>query len=322
MPKKLSEVKVLDFSALGFKGYQSPSCVALIQYYFDDLSQALFEQFWREHSETQYLSVASGALLLDRSSLESLPGTAWLSMFWGFNLLRANGMVSMITETQHLRGTLGVRVYSLRKQLAMARQRLESEITTEFGLGPHSVCQSLLNFGRLVARSSEMEQRNYIEESFTLLTVAMESLLADKESIAATLSRRAGAIRAASGRDNFHDSVKLLSRLYTIRSKFVHEGEVIPPESLSELQEIARQIFFTAYRSQTCFLEAGGVRENWKPTWIAELDYISACFDVRMAVDADLAQRTGIRPYHPDGKNGGEPGTECPFPPTFESTAE
>ena len=62
-----------------------------MQHYFDDLSDALFEDFWQEHLETQYLGVAAGAALLDRVSLEPLPGTAGLSVFWGFQLLRARG---------------------------------------------------------------------------------------------------------------------------------------------------------------------------------------------------------------------------------------
>ena len=264
------------------------------------VSQALFELFWQEHSETQFLGVASGAPLLDRASVESLPGTGWLSIFWGFDLLRAKGMISMITEERHRKDSVALRVYSLRGQLRTAKQRLETEITNEFGLGPHDVCASLLNFSRLVARASEMEHRDYTEESFTLLMVAMESLLSEKESIAVTLSRRAGAIHAVSSGEPFADVVKQISKLYDARSKFVHEGGPVKRESLEELQELARQVFFTAYRSQTQFLDSGGVRDDWKPKWMAELDYISACLDVGVAVDPDVAKKTGIRLHRPE----------------------
>jgi hypothetical protein len=84
-----------------------------MQRYFDDLSDALFEDFWQKHLETQYLGVAAGAAVLDRASLESLPGTAWLSVFWGFHLLGARGMISLTTEQSHRSDTLGWRVHSL-----------------------------------------------------------------------------------------------------------------------------------------------------------------------------------------------------------------
>ncbi len=133
------------------------------------------------HAETQYLAVASGASLLDRASLESLPGTGWLTIFWGFDVLHANGMISLITEERQRKGTLALRVHSLRNELQKAQEHLRTEVTDELGFGPHTVCASLMNFSRLVARSRELRQRGYTEESFTLLMVAMESILTDKD---------------------------------------------------------------------------------------------------------------------------------------------
>jgi hypothetical protein len=222
--RKQVSTKVLDFTGLGFKGHQPPGNIAFMQYYFDDLSEVLFEDFWREHLKTQYLSVAAGANLLDRTSLEALPGTAWLSVFSGFDLLTGKGIISLVTEESHRRDSLAMQVHSLGKELAEAVRRMELEITEHLGPGPHKVYPSLLNFARLVARSRELQTRGYFEESFTLLMVAMESLLAERDSIAATLSRRAGALLAVSRDEPFEASVKSILKLYDTRSKYVHEG--------------------------------------------------------------------------------------------------
>jgi hypothetical protein len=290
--------KVIDFTALGFKGHQPPEVANLIQHYFDDLSDALFEDFWQEHLETQYLGVAAGAALLDRATLESLPGTAWLSIFWGFDLLSARGMISLTTEESHRRDTLAWQVHSLGEGLGEAKRRMELELTEHLGPGPHRVYPSLHNFARLVARSRELENRGYVDESFMLLMIAMESILAERDSISTTLSRRAAAILAVSEDKPFEDSVKSVLKLYDARSKFVHQGEAITPDLLKALQEVCRTVFFAALRSQARFTEGD---ENWKGKWVTVLDYISACFDAGVTVDTSTASISGALKNQRDG---------------------
>ncbi len=173
--------KVIDFTGLGFKGHQPPEIVALIRSLFDDLAAALFEDFWKKHLETQYLSVAAGATFSTALCWKApSPGTGWLSIFWGFDLLSAKGMISLITEETQCKGVLAIKVHSLGRDLAEAKHRMEVEIKDL--AGPHRVYPSLVNFARLVARSRELQNRSYVEESFTLLMVAMESLLAERDS--------------------------------------------------------------------------------------------------------------------------------------------
>lgn len=282
--------KVIDFTGLGFKGHQPPEVANLMQHYFDDLSDALFEDFWQKHLETQYLGVAAGAALLDRASLESLPGTVWLSIFWGFDLLSARGMISLTTEESRRRDTLAWQVHSLGEGLGEAKRRMELELTEHLGPGPYRVYPSLHNFARLVARSRELENRGYVDESFMLLMIAMESILAERDSVSTTLSRRAAAILAVSEDKPFEDSVKSVLKLYDARSKFVHQGETITPDLLKALQEVCRTVFFAAWRSQARFTEGD---ENWKTKWVTILHYISACFDAGVTIDSGTANISG-----------------------------
>ncbi len=162
------------------------------------------------------------------------------------------------------------------------------------GLGPHEVFPSLRNFSRLVARSRELQNRSYIEESFTLLMVAMESLLVEGESISRTLSRRAGAILAISQSKNFDAAVKSVLKLYDARSKFVHQGEAITSESLRTLQEVCRAVFFAAYRSQVRSTRQTDHADNvWRTKWANVLDYVSACFDAGLTVDSAAMNASG-----------------------------
>jgi len=285
-------VKVIDFTELGLRGHQPPEVVTLIQYYFDDLSSALFEEFWEEHLETQYWGVAAGAGLLDRASLEAVPGTSWLSVFWGFDLLGGKGMMSLITEESHWRDTLSLKVHTLGSDLADVTRRMQVELK-DLGPGPHRVYTSLRNFARLVARSRELQDQGYIEESFTLLMVAMESLLAESESISTTVSRRAGALVAISGSKQFVDSAKSVQKLYDARSKFVHEGGAIQPDSLKALREVCETVFFAAYPSQARSTRDERDASSWKVKWVKMLDYIAACFCAGVAVDANAAYDSG-----------------------------
>jgi hypothetical protein len=83
--------------------------------------------------------------LLDRNLLESLPGTGWLSVFWGFDLLAWKGIISLITEESHRRDTLAFKVFLLRGELAEAKRRMKEELI-DLGPGPHRVYLSLRNF--------------------------------------------------------------------------------------------------------------------------------------------------------------------------------
>ena len=141
-----------------------------------------------------------------------------------------------------------------------------------------------------MARSRELENRGYVDESFTLLMIAMESLLAERDSISTTLSRRAGALLAVSEDKHFEDSVKSVLKLYEARSRFVHQGETITPDSLKALQEVCRTVFFAAWRSQARFTEGD---EKWKGKWVTILDYISACFDAGVTIDSGTASISG-----------------------------
>jgi len=293
--REAQSTRVIDFTRLGFKGPQARDALTLIQNYFDDLSGVLFEDFWQKHMESQYLSAAAGACVLDRASLEALPGTTWLSVFWGFELLSGKGMVSLIKEKRKYMGTLALQVHSFGAELAEAKRRMELELTEHLGPGPHRVYPSLLNFARLVARSRELENRSYVDESFTLLMVAMESLLTtEPDQISKVLSRRAGALLAVSEDKHFEDSVKSVLKLYDARSRFVHQGEAITTDLLKALQEVCRTVFFAAYRSQARFTERDDNNENnWKGKWFTVLDYISACFDAGVTVDSGTASISG-----------------------------
>jgi hypothetical protein len=283
--------KVIDFDQLGFTGHQSPDIATLMQYYFDDVSAALFEQFWKAHLESQYVTAAAGADLLDRAFLESLHGTSWLSIYWGLNILGVNGIISWITEETHLKANLALRVYSLGNELSRAEERMQAEL----GSGPYRKTSSLLNFARLVARARELQNKSYVEESFTLLMVAIESLVAGRDSISDTLSRRVGALWAISADKSFQDCFKDVQRLYDSRSRFVHEGGAINVEALSVLQELCRLVFFAAYRSQARFVDYDEIK--WKARWVSVLDYICACFDVMVPVDGSATEMSGaLRP--------------------------
>ena len=90
---------------------------------------------------------------------------------------------------------------------------------------------------------------------------------------------------------HFGDSVKSVEKLYDARSRFVHQGEAIPPDSLKALKEVCRTVFFAASRSQARFTE--GDENNWKSRWVTVLDYISACFDAGIIVDSGAATISG-----------------------------
>ncbi len=284
--------KVVDFSRLGFKGHQPTLVENTVQYYFDDISGELFEQFWKQHLESQYYFAAAGSDLLDRTSLQGLPGTKWLTIFWGFDLLTANGMFSLITEDNYSNSVLSLKVHSMRDSQSKAADKFRNELGD---LAPKatSLFPSLWNFARLVARSRELQNRKYYEESFTLLMVALESLLSARDAITDTLSRRAGALLAISANLPFAEAVKSVLKLYDARSRFVHQGEPIPSDALASLQDVCTVVFFSALRSQCRWTDSDW--REWHQRWFKWLDYIAASFEAGVVVDSGIPQAAGAR---------------------------
>jgi len=286
-------ITVLDFAKLGFRGKQADSVVSLMQYYFDDLAAIAFEGFWEEHLASQFLLVASGAQPLDRTFAEALPGTSWLSLFWGVEVLGSNGMISWITEESHLRGTLSLAVHNFGNGIIRALDRLKEEIgqvPTEAHPPPFP---SLLKYARLVTRGRELQSKGYVEESFVLLMVAVESLLASKDAISETISRRAGALLAIAKSKRFEECLKSVQVLYEARSRFVHNGAPISSERLTDLQSLCSLIFFAAYRSQIHCAEKS--ETAWKRQWVRTLDYFSACLDASFPIDPTTIRFSGLR---------------------------
>jgi hypothetical protein len=292
---------VINFAELGFRGNQAPEIVELMQHYFDDLSIALFDGFWREHLESQYWYVAAGADLLDRALLESLTKTSWLSVYWGFEVLSGKGTISLLTEQSQLTGTLALRVHTLGKALSAAREVIKAELASP---GAALSYPSLMNFARLVARSRVLQTREYIEESFTLLMVALESLLVDRDSmISLNLRQRVGAVLAISQDRDFDDASRQVVELYNHRSNFVHGGRAISVCSLEALQKVCRTVFFAACRSQKQSAQAGDDENAWRIKWLGVLDYVAACFKAGITVDSGAAVISGalrnwVNPNH------------------------
>jgi hypothetical protein len=88
--------------------------------------------------------------------------------------------------------------------------------------------------------------------------------------------------------------VKYIAKLYNARSRFVHQGDVIASDDLSALEQLARTVFFAAYRSQARAVAAGTTSEAWHRQWVKALDYVAACFDAGIVVDPAAVSSTGV----------------------------
>jgi hypothetical protein len=283
-------IRVLDFDQVNIKGRTDVE-VQLLNYYFDDVAEFWFEEFWREHLEYQVSFVASGADVLDRSSLYGLPGYSELSIFLG-GLNGRGGTVSMIEETRHIRDSIAKRFYNFTQDIKRFKERWASEFDNQAVLVPYS--GSLVNLARYMARSREMKQRGSTDEAFVLLITGLEALMADgDDSITRNISRRIASIISLTDKTPIEVVRKDIARLYTARSRFVHGAISVDPSLLPDLEKICERVYFTALRSK--ILAKNQSNDNWRDRWLAMLDYLFGACSVGLVPEDSALLESGIR---------------------------
>lgn len=87
---------------------------------------------------------------------------------------------------------------------------------------------------------------DYTELAFTMLTVVLEMLFGSQSEITYRISRGV-ALFLSNSREEMELYFNIVKRLYSIRSKFVHEGKSIELSSLYELREITRKVIVLMY---------------------------------------------------------------------------
>jgi hypothetical protein len=284
-------ISVMDFDRLNIKG-TSESELALLNYYFDDVAEYWFEDFWREHLEWQVSLVASGADMLDKGTLYGLPGYTELSIFLGFSINGHGGTVSMIEEVRSLRDSIAKRFYNFNQDCSRIKDRWAVEVDTQDG--PTSYFGSVVNLARYMVRSREMKLRGCTDEAFVLLITGLEALVADShDSITKNISRRIAAITSLTESRAAEAARKEVAKLYEARSRFVHGAVPIDPSLLPVLEQICERVYFTAVRSQAS-TEARN-NEDWRKRWLAVLDYLYGTCCVGLSPEASALLESGIR---------------------------
>jgi hypothetical protein len=284
-------ISVMDFDRLNIKG-ASESELALLNYYFDDVAEYWFEEFWREHLEWQVTLVASGADVLDKGTLYGLPGYTELSIFLGLSINGHGGTVSMIEEVRSLRDSIAKRFYNFKQDCNRIKDRWAVEVDTRDG--PLSYFGSVVNLARYMVRSREMKLRGSTDEAFVLLITGLEALVADgHDSITKNISRRIAAITSLTESTAAEAARKEVAKLYEARSRFVHEAVPIDPSVLPILEHICERVYFTALRSQAVIKAPNN--EDWRKRWLAVLDYLYAACCVDLPPEASALLESGIR---------------------------
>ena len=290
-------ITVLDLDRLNIRA-NSELEAGLLNYYFDDVAEYWFGEFWREHLDWQLTLAASGGEVLDRQTLYGLPGYTELSIFLDISVNGHNGTISMIEETRHVRDSVAKRFYNFTQGCKEIQDRWQIELDPK---------ETVLYFGavitlaRYITRSREMKLRGFTDEAFVLLITGIEALMADSDdSITKNISRRIAAILSLSDNKQIHAARKDVAKLYAARSRFVHAAIPIDPSLLPALESICERVYFTAIRSQT--VTQPTKRDDWRSRWLTLLDYLYATCSVGLTPESGALLETGIRiaPDQPD----------------------
>ncbi|MFC1574764.1 hypothetical protein ACFL3Z_01655 [Gemmatimonadota bacterium] len=238
-----------------------------VDHYFQFSAQELFEGFWEALRGTQVLSYALTGAYFDGDALRKVPFGRSISIFQG-QTGRTWGYVapSGVMVDVELAFT-NKRVPEALKEIAQYLG--ETETGSEIRSSLHAYCRFLAR-----ARTHASEGRG--NEGFLHFIIALDLLLAGREGITATLSRRAAVLTHRAFGVPFKEQVELLERLYHGRSRYVHEGEDVPEEYVAQAEKTCVEIGYCLLRLARKGL---GNQVGFVKRWHKNLDYVVSAIE-------------------------------------------
>jgi len=127
-------------------------------------------------------------------------------------------------------------------------------------------------------------------EGFLRFVIALELLLSDRYAIGASVTRRAAVLTHRGESEPFEARLRSITRLYERRSRFVHQGEPVPVDALTEATTLCEEVAYCLLR----LAKAGSAAEWSAEKWQKELDFVASAWEAGKEVQPTDLERLGL----------------------------
>ena len=114
----------------------------------------------------------------------------------------------------------------------------------------NDVHHSLRTFALFLSKARRHELDGRIGEAFLHYVIALDLLFGEQESATCSVTKRAAVVVSRALGMTLPATLKLMNRLYGVRSKYVHRGIEMPSEEVRTVARVCTEVLFALLRFQ------------------------------------------------------------------------
>lgn len=218
---------------------QNSRVTALFEAYFEFLSREYARDFWIEFDRQQEVQVSLGATYLPPRTFQEMQYVEDVTIFEKIGNHLGFVSPAVLRFTQIDIGNVETRLPELQKELRQLGFA---------GFGKNDLDQKLQSFIHYCFRGRQLSIEENFTEAFLHQMIALEVLVGEKKANVQTVSRRVAIIVYRELGESITTAAKRLSRLYDLRSKYVHAGVPIERSDTENLYEVTQAVIRNMFR--------------------------------------------------------------------------
>lgn len=256
------DIAVVNTTNLSEEMGHSSSVNFHIDYYFESLRLALFDEFFNDYDLQSDIPIGAMGVFFDPELFLRFNVGQSIGVFYRINHRENQGWVN--GAAQHFKGLTfqGASLISIVNEIG---QHLTDQIRSKSPFG--GVAKILVNF---MASAEKLAYKGNTNEAFLNFVVGLDAILnMDSDRAPSfTLKSRLAVLTYRVHMNTYSQQFLLVKALYDARSRFVHAGEAIPQGYFQSLQAICRQCL-------AAIIELSVNSKLSIEAWLENLDMIS-----------------------------------------------
>lgn len=278
VPARMVDLRELRM-LLDQHGYDKQIWNREVHGYFSALSKEYFEDFWSDFVESQSLPLALGAPYLGPDIFKLIPRSSSVAIF----RTETGGHVA-----PHFAPAVRIDFGSADKTFNQVQAELESAYAFD-GFTSSNWHRTLRSYISFVGRAKRHPAAGHLDEGFLHHIIALDLVFGGQELIGRTVSERVAMIVHKPLGLEFDAAVRLMNQAYSVRSKYVHEGQAVDLNMNADVERVTREVTLCLLR-----LQRDSSRELSVDRWLANLDYFVKAVRAEKGLSTEELRENGI----------------------------
>lgn len=237
--------------------------------YFSTLSAICFEQFFEDLNGVQEIYMALGSGWINALRLGQITGNHRISVY--LNIGGEN--VGFVSPASVL--TIGIDLGGAHLGIPATEKILKEHFNFE-GLGSHEVHQTIRSYCHFLALGVKHHHAGHLAEGFLHSVIAMDLLLGERVASTKSVAKRSAVLCHRPLNKSFPQTVSVCEKIYDLRSRYVHAGQVPEQEIRDLAMRVSREIALCLFRLQR---DVKSHQPGFRDKWVKDIDFVAAALE-------------------------------------------